>query len=349
MSLNWGSYEPGDENGILDLMMSSYGSRRSSEHWNWKYKNNYTGKILIELAKDKEQSSSLVVGQYALMPLYLNYFGRKILSAQSLDTLTHPEYRGQGIFVKLASRLFDRSSKTGYELLYGFPNDQSYHGFVKKLGWDHIGDINFQARPLSLKISFAKKFPKSSHILKYTGLFPIADFFYFLIYPIKKPKNLKVQEIQKFDDNYQKFYNKMTKGNSCIGVYKSKEYMNWRYTQSKAYQYKCFVKLDSSKQWLGYVIVSMQADKGALVDWLAINNTSESELLGFAQFWFKSQGANYIKTWTIPGASSEATLKKLGFLKSLKVPMIVKPLKEGFEKSKLIHNWLIRPGDCDTF
>ena len=49
----------------------------------------------------------------ALMPVTLRISGREGLGAQSLDTLTDVEFRGQGLFVKLAQVVFARCEEEG--------------------------------------------------------------------------------------------------------------------------------------------------------------------------------------------------------------------------------------------
>ena len=43
-----------------------------------------------------------------------------------MDTMTHPDYQGQGVFTKLAKACYDITAIDGYRVLYGFPNPYSY-------------------------------------------------------------------------------------------------------------------------------------------------------------------------------------------------------------------------------
>src|SRR6185312_14808637 len=58
-----------------------------------------------------------------------------ILSAQSADTMTHPRYRNKGLFVELATLTYQLCREVGIELIFGFPNQNSVHGFINRLGW----------------------------------------------------------------------------------------------------------------------------------------------------------------------------------------------------------------------
>lgn len=86
---------------------------------------------------------------YGVFPCVCDYFGEKILVAQSGDTMTHPEHRGKGLFIQLAKKTYDLARNNGVKFIFGFPNSNSYPGFVKKLNWLHKEDLNIY----NLKIS----------------------------------------------------------------------------------------------------------------------------------------------------------------------------------------------------
>ncbi|WP_428330840.1 GNAT family N-acetyltransferase [Mucilaginibacter sp.] len=72
---------------------------------------------------------------YGVIPCFIDLGDRIILSAQSADTMTHPDYRNQGLFVELALHTYQLCRECGIELIFGFPNQNSLPGFVNKLGW----------------------------------------------------------------------------------------------------------------------------------------------------------------------------------------------------------------------
>jgi Acetyltransferase (GNAT) domain len=79
---------------------------------------------------------------YGVYPCFVNYNGRIILAAQSGDTMTHPAYQGKGLFIKLALMTYDYVKNNGVKFVFGFPNENSYYGFVKKLNWQHFEDMH---------------------------------------------------------------------------------------------------------------------------------------------------------------------------------------------------------------
>lgn len=80
---------------------------------------------------------------YCVIPWWVQLEGRKILAAQSADTMTHPDHRNKGLFVTLARKTYELAKGSGITFLFGFPNQHSQPGAVK-LGW------NFSLAPMKL-------------------------------------------------------------------------------------------------------------------------------------------------------------------------------------------------------
>lgn len=72
---------------------------------------------------------------YGVFPCKAVVGGNVYLCAQSGDTMTHPRHRGKGLFIKLAKITYKLAKENGIRFVFGFPNDNSLHGFVKKLDW----------------------------------------------------------------------------------------------------------------------------------------------------------------------------------------------------------------------
>lgn len=80
-------------------------------------------------------AGNIPIAYYGVMPCFMQYGGKVFLAAQSGDTMTHPGYRYKGLFVELANRTYDLCRENGIQLIYGFPNQNSRHGLIDKLGW----------------------------------------------------------------------------------------------------------------------------------------------------------------------------------------------------------------------
>lgn len=123
------------------------------------------------LAMDKEQKPA---AYYGVFPCLCDYFGKKILVAQSGDTMTHPGHRGKGLFIQLALKTYSLARESGVAFVFGFPNENSYPGFVKKLNWKHRDNLDlFKVDVKTVPLAkLAKKFSFLAGVYdRYCGLF----------------------------------------------------------------------------------------------------------------------------------------------------------------------------------
>ena len=141
------------------LYKKVYGFSRKKDYFLKKYNTAFIGTEYIGYIA--YNSLNVPIGYYGVLPCFIQFNGKIILSAQSGDTMTHPEYRYKGLFVELATTTFNLCKENGILLVFGFPNQSSYHGLVHKLGW------RFTENMLRFTIP-VNTFPFAS-LLKYFG------------------------------------------------------------------------------------------------------------------------------------------------------------------------------------
>jgi hypothetical protein len=107
------------------------------EYLNWLYFKNPRGPLVGFDAFDGEK----LVGHYACIPTKFQGFKRN--SLLSLNTATHPEYQGRGIFQILASNTY-ASAEKDFANVVGVANNNSLGGFVRKLGFQKIGNLELR-------------------------------------------------------------------------------------------------------------------------------------------------------------------------------------------------------------
>ncbi len=84
------------------------------------------------IAYSSEGEPAAFYGVYS-QPLIIN--GKEVLAAQSGDTMTHKNHTGRGLFIRLAEMTYKLAKENSISFIFGFPNNNSYPGFVKKLSW----------------------------------------------------------------------------------------------------------------------------------------------------------------------------------------------------------------------
>jgi GNAT superfamily N-acetyltransferase len=107
----------------------------------WLYVDNPDGKAVGYDAWDGER----LAAHYVCIPARAWVEGLEVPVLLSLNTATHPDYQGKGLFTKLAAMTFEAGASQGYDGVYGVANANSTPGFVRKLGFQLV-------RPLEARI-----------------------------------------------------------------------------------------------------------------------------------------------------------------------------------------------------
>jgi GNAT superfamily N-acetyltransferase len=107
----------------------------------WLYVDNPDGRAVGFDAWDGER----LAAHYVCIPARAWVEGREVAVLLSLNTATHPDYQGKGLFTRLAAMTFEAGAAQGYDGVYGVANANSTPGFVRKLGFQLV-------RPLEARI-----------------------------------------------------------------------------------------------------------------------------------------------------------------------------------------------------
>lgn len=104
----------------------------------WQYRDNPNGKVVGIDAF----SGSELAGHYVCIPVKYNFYGKEILGLLSLNTAISPNHRGKGLFTKLAQKTYELAQIENYDFVIGVANQNSTHGFLKKLEFELIGPLD---------------------------------------------------------------------------------------------------------------------------------------------------------------------------------------------------------------
>jgi hypothetical protein len=137
-----------------------YDKLRTADYFLKKYDTAYTGVQYIGYIAYNKQGTP--VSYYGVIPTLLWCNGRTVLAAQSVDTMTHPKYRNSGLFTELAKLTFDLCRAEGVRIVFGFPNQNSFPGFINKLKWHTTDTMDRFTIPVKSYVpleKLANKFP----------------------------------------------------------------------------------------------------------------------------------------------------------------------------------------------
>lgn len=131
---------------IVQLLKLSLGERllpKSETFWRWKHETNPFGNSPVIVAEE----SGRLVGVRAFMRWQWVCAGKTYRALRAVDTATHPDFQGKGIFKKLTFELAEQCIVAGDHFIFNTPNRQSMPGYLK-MGWQNLGRV-----PLRIKIN----------------------------------------------------------------------------------------------------------------------------------------------------------------------------------------------------
>lgn len=310
-------YREGDERQILRLRRIVFGEldpvRLDLSAWQWQFSQNPAGKAFCMLAED----DGVVVGQYTAIPTRFSVFGREAVFAFSCDTMTHPAYRRQGMFVALAEALYDlMASRHGIFTVWGFPNEISLPGFIDRLQWKLLGEFPLRMMPIR-PLAMIR-----SHIRQFRGrvsgggakkqVRPARAF------TIPEAPGLLIEPLSRFGPDFDELWTAHRDLAPVMQV-RDSAYLNWRYADLPAFGYQCFA-VKSRGRLSGYLVIRLAEMAGhycgVLVDIFPFPIVDEAvtrQLVRFARDYCKDRRAEFL-TCLLPLADRKF-LKKSGLIK----------------------------------
>ena len=152
---------------LVYLYKETFNAAADMVFFEQKFRTDYTGASYIGyIAFDDKKNPA---AYYGVFPQIAEIYSKKVLCAQSGDTMTHPKHQGNGLFIKLAKLTYELAEKEGVKFVFGFPNNNSYPGFAKKLDWtfnEKINKIEIKVATLPLA-KIAKKLPFLNPLYKF--------------------------------------------------------------------------------------------------------------------------------------------------------------------------------------
>lgn len=127
----------------------------------WLYVANPDGAAVGYDAWDGER----LAAHYVCVPARAWVEGKEVKVLLSLNTATHPDYQGKGLFTRLAAMTYELGAQAGFDGCYGVANANSTPGFVRKLGFQLVrplearvglGPLQHASKPAASSLSFER-------------------------------------------------------------------------------------------------------------------------------------------------------------------------------------------------
>lgn len=331
-----------DLDGLRDLYLRVWGYNRPRQYDHWRYFMPPVGICPMALAVDGER----IVGAYSLWPVNIWAGGQSMPGAQSMDTMTDPNYGRQGIFSTLAEACYEIAEARGFQVLYGFPNPHSYPGFTRKLGWTHTGDMTHWVRPI--RPSGHARVPKIAR--------PLADLATRLL-PKGRRHNLDITTSIPDANELNELISGSAENGATFSIERSAAWFDWRYADAAENNYRWLSAYRDGRLIATGVWGKQNASWGDVCD----RRAHLVELLGQ-----DSQGLEAVLFAVIEDATKahaivleticniapiNSALRRAGFFRHRQAPFIVRGLGDKKTDSTILNhpNWRIMGGDIDTF
>lgn len=130
---------------IVELLKSSLGEsllKKTSSIWHFKHEDNPFGASYVLVAEENGQ----FIGVRAFMSWKWQLENTVWQAYRAVDTATHPDHQGRGIFKQLTSQALEEVGVNQDCFIFNTPNEKSRPGYLK-MGWEAIGKIKLALVP----------------------------------------------------------------------------------------------------------------------------------------------------------------------------------------------------------
>jgi hypothetical protein len=226
-----------------------------------------------------------------------------------------------GISIKLQNMRLDVEKKKLWTLNYGVIGDpilvKSYkkrYNFlpIKISNLIKIKDIELHLNMVNEKYKIFKKY--AYYFLSYLNKMKTSNHIQSINYDVD------IIDINHFDNSYDIFWNNI-KNNYSFILEKNKEYLNWRYCDSRSGSY--IIKIaKQGEQIVGYIILRINRydkkyPRGYIVDLMSLPNFYNASymLVQNALRYFEEKNVNVNTAYFVENSKYEDILKTSGFIK----------------------------------
>ena len=241
-------YDDADERKVIELLDATLGAgpigERTSEFFHWKHIANPFGRSYMLVAL----SGSRIIGLRAFLRWSFQAGSRTLHAVQAVDTATHPEHQGKGVFRRLTLSALEVLGEEA-DFVFNTPNEHSLPGYLK-MGWEVVGTI-----PVSVRVHRPLKFAK-----RITSFRDVAG----SAADVTVEASAAMDVINSSSDVPDLLAEMSAGRDDRISTDRSLEYLRWRYCAAPALDYRA-VREPTAGPLLGLGVFRVRT-RGALVE-----------------------------------------------------------------------------------
>jgi GNAT superfamily N-acetyltransferase len=333
------------------------GSEKELAHLDWQYVRPPAGPAYVVQAQ-ADTSPPKIAALYVAFPVDVQV-GRSANSdngsseptrrrriVQSLDTITDSHFRGRGLFVQLGRETYAWCRSEGAVAVYGFPNANSVHGFVRHLNWHLLDPTPFMIRPIGGRYLRARLNLRRKPIYSRESL--------------ALPR--RVEELDHIPSDLNSLWQAFS-STFEIGIVRDDAYLAWRLFERPNSWYRVFISRSPQSELTGLVAYSMENKHGGTIGYLLElmvhpEHKGDGTILArMAVRHLRQRGADLVLAWNLRHSPTRPALRRAGFLP---LPRLLRPIELHFgvgpftedEHTRALlldrHSWYLSYLDSDT-
>ena len=122
---------------LQNIVYKQRGLVFTKEIFDFWYRMNPEGAVISFNAFDGQK----MVAHQSFVPEKMLVNGRVVRCLRSMAVVTHPDYRGRGLFANLTNCAVEEAERQGYEFIYAVTNENSFPVFIKHCGFSSIAQL----------------------------------------------------------------------------------------------------------------------------------------------------------------------------------------------------------------
>jgi hypothetical protein len=274
------AYRAGDEDGIRRLFETCHRRPLDPDVWRWRYASRPEGNPATAVAID----AGKVVGHVSALPVRLERGASAVRAGLWVDLMVHPNHRNLTMFLDMAEENRRLCAAAGIELLYAFPNNNSFPVLKRMLDWKDAGDI------LALEGALAS---------------------------LRRPEaaGVETRTVEAFGPEFDDLWARIRPNDRLCGA-RGAERLGWRYRRRPAARYPAWAARDGTGRLGGFVVVKTfdgpSGRIGDVLDLWAVPGPAAGGLLKAAFDFFEREKVATVSAWALEGTAQYAVLNTCG-------------------------------------
>jgi len=300
-NLTFCPYRSEDEGDVLSLWETVFHKKMPQDLWKWKYLHTTYG-YRIMLCKNREGKP---VAMFSGTPFLTNCDGKTVEITHLMDNMSHPDYRGQGVFIRTIEAFLKEYAGPGKSVfLYGFPG--KYHfdiGSKYELYRELFGGVTYLTGDIR-KLGTAAGQVEG-----------------------------KILPIKNIDSALDHLWDRCKK-DYPFAVIRNAEFLKWRFSAHPLYSYEILGYFDHADELRAYAVIRADnTGKAKLVDIFSESSehTPENFIYSIVTE-LLSKGVETVETWLPSCHFLTEAMQKAGFV-SLPEPLGFIPTGRTFDPS----------------